>query len=107
MGTREPHVGVETDEDRGRDDAKHRDERIGVGAGDDAVVRIQLAARWAEVYSSATDPLGSVLKRFRAAFDYVDAVTHGIPPQELDADELDTRVLAPTGEVPTAAPSSE
>jgi hypothetical protein len=58
-------------------------ERIGVGGGDDAVVKIQLAARWAEVFAPANgDSLAQALKRFRQAYDYVDAVTHGIEPAE-------------------------
>jgi hypothetical protein len=70
-----------------RDGGKDRDrrpERIGVGGGDDSVTRIQLAARWAESYGSDTDSLGRVLKRFRAAYDYLDAVIHGVEPPELD-----------------------
>lgn len=60
-----------------------RSERIGVGGGDDAVVRIQLAARWAETFAPETgDSLTGALRRFRQAFEYLDAVTHGIEPSE-------------------------
>jgi hypothetical protein len=65
-----------------------RPERIGVGGGDDAVVRIQLAARWAEQYAPEQgDSLRAALKRFRHAFDYLDAVTHGLEPSEEPVEE--------------------
>ncbi len=55
--------------------------RISVGGGDDAVTRIQLAARWAEVYAPAEgDSLQAALQRFKTAFEYLDSVTHGIEP---------------------------
>ncbi len=73
-----------------RSGAAHRDDRrgdrIGVGGGDDSVSRIQLAARWAEAYSTDTDSLVSVLKRFRTAYDYLDAVIHGVDPPELESE---------------------
>ena len=68
------------DERADRDDRDRRGERIGVGAGDESVTRIQLAARWAESYGPAADSLGNILRRFRAAFEYLDAVTHGVEP---------------------------
>src|ERR1051326_2168712 len=67
------------EEDRGRG------ERIGVGGGDDSVSRIQLAARWAEAYAKPGDSLGGMLRRFRAAYDYLDAVIHGVEPPDLDS----------------------
>ncbi len=72
-----------------RDGDERHVERIGVGGGDDSVSRIQLAARWAEAYGSENDSLRGVLHRFRAAYDYLDAVIHGVEPAELDneADE--------------------
>jgi hypothetical protein len=76
----------------GRDDRGRRGERIGVGGGDDSVTRIQLAARWAEVYAPEHDSLGSVLKRFRAAYDYLDAVIHGVEPPELGPELTETPV---------------
>jgi hypothetical protein len=77
--------------DRGR-----RGESIGVGGGDDSVSRIQLAARWAETYGKDGDSLTSVLKRFRTAYDYLDAVIHGVDPPELE----------PEPSEPVAAPSA-
>jgi hypothetical protein len=70
-----------------RDGQARRDghgERIGIGGGDDSVSRIQLAARWAEAYGGQGDSLGNVLRRFRAAYEYLDAVIHGVEPAELD-----------------------
>ena len=62
-----------------------RHERIGVGGGDDSVARIQLAARWAEAYApGAGDSLPHALRRFRTAFDYLDAVIHGVEPPNPD-----------------------
>jgi hypothetical protein len=71
-------------EDRGR-----RGERIGIGGGDESVIRIQLAARWAEAYGPDRDTLGAVLKRFRATYEYLDSVTHGVEPPELTDDMAD------------------
>jgi hypothetical protein len=67
-----------------------RGERIGIGGGDDSVTRIQLAARWAEAYTPEPDTLGNVLKRFRAAYDYLDAVIHGVEPPELGRELTET-----------------
>ncbi len=65
--------------------------RIGVGGGDDSVVRIQLAARWAEAFAPERgDTLRGALERFRAAYEYLDAVTHGIEPQSLDGEPMPT-----------------
>ncbi len=72
------------DEKPDRGDRDRRGERIGIGGGDDSVTRIQLAARWAESYSPEGDSLGKVLRRFRAAYDYLDAVIHGVEPPDLD-----------------------
>jgi hypothetical protein len=96
------------DEHSDRDDRDRRGERIGVGGGDDSVTRIQLAARWAESYGPAADSLGGVLKRFRAAFEYLDAVTHGVEPPDLDRELAETRpaqqpVPAPAYAAPSAA----
>jgi hypothetical protein len=73
---------------RDRDDPNDRSRRgdIGVGGGDDSVSRIQLAARWAEAYGKDGDSLTSALKRFRTAYDYLDAVIHGVDPPQLDAE---------------------
>jgi hypothetical protein len=66
-----------------KEEARH--DRIGVGGGDDSVCRIQLAARWAEAYPPpAGDSLSNALRRFRTAYEYLDAVTHGVEPPSLD-----------------------
>jgi hypothetical protein len=80
-----------------RDDhaGEGRGERIGVGGGDDSVIRIQLAARWAETYGPRVDSLGSVLKRFRAAYEYLDSVTHGVEPPDLDHEVLESQPASP------------
>ncbi len=94
--------GAEARDDRDREDHGGRGERIGIGGGDDSVTRIQLAARWAEAYGRgpASDSLGSILKRFRAAYEYLDAVTHGIEPPDMEDDVAATRTAAQP--VPTA-----
>jgi hypothetical protein len=76
-----------------------RGDRIGIGGGDDSVTRIQLAARWAETYGSGKDSLTSILGRFRLAYDYLDAVTHGVDPPDLP-DEAP----APPQQAPAPAP---
>jgi hypothetical protein len=94
------------DERSDRDDREPRGERIGVGGGDDSVTRIQLAARWAESYGPATDSLGAVLRRFRAAFEYLDAVTHGVEPPDIDREVAATRPAQQPVPAPAyAAPS--
>ena len=93
-----------------RSGAAHRDDRrgdrIGVGGGDDSVSRIQLAARWAEAYSTDTDSLVSVLKRFRTAYDYLDAVIHGVDPPELESEAArpEPAYAAPQWSNPTPPP---
>lgn len=86
-----------------------RAERIGVGGGDDSVSRIQLAARWAEAYAGDNDSLRGVLHRFRAAYDYLDAVIHGVEPAELDSEADDARATASASSsylsIPAASPS--
>ncbi len=84
------HTGEESDvpgqagPDRA-DGERGRGERIGVGGGDDSVTRIQLAGRWAEAFAPPQgDSLASALKRFRTAFEYVDAVIHGVEPPSPD-----------------------
>jgi hypothetical protein len=57
-------------------------ELIGVQASDEAVAKLQLAARWAERYSSPSDDVGTVLRRFRKAYDFLSAVTNGVEPNE-------------------------
>ena len=42
----------------------------------------QLAARWTEKYAPREgDHAAAALKRFRATFDYVDDVIHGVEPR--------------------------
>jgi hypothetical protein len=64
---------------------ERREERQGqfitVGAPDESVAKLQLAARWAERYAPRSgDTMAAALKRFRQAYEYVDAITHGIEP---------------------------
>ncbi len=76
-------TGVSRADEGGRDGAAGL---IGIGGGDDAVTRIQLAARWAERYAPGSgDSLQNMLQRFKTAFEYLDAVTHGIEPHVDDA----------------------
>ncbi|MDQ6674946.1 MAG: hypothetical protein M3069_30125 [Chloroflexota bacterium] len=98
-------VGGDGRDDRGdHDEHGHRGERIGVGGGDDSVTRIQLAARWAESYGPYTDSLGAMLKRFRAAYEYLDSVIHGVEPPDLDRDLAEvSRPLHQWGGAPSAA----
>lgn len=68
-------------------DEKQRDgargERIGVGAGDENVAKLQLAARWSEMYAPPTgDTLDDALRRFKRAYGYVDSVTKLVDPDE-------------------------
>ncbi len=75
----EPEAAPGTPTPEGR---QGRGEMIGLTAGDDSVLRIQLAARWAERFAPERgDSLAAALDRFRRAFEYLDAVTHGIEPQ--------------------------
>ncbi len=101
-----PDVGGDARDDRGnREDHSRRGDRIGIGGGDDSVTRIQLAARWAESYGPYTDSLGGILRRFRAAYEYLDAVIHGVEPADLarDLGEV-SRPLHQSGGAPSAAP---
>jgi hypothetical protein len=66
----------------------HDPQRIGVGGGDDQMARIQLAARWSEAFAPEDgDSLGNMLKRFRTAYDYLDAVIHGVEPADVEDDQ--------------------
>jgi hypothetical protein len=98
-------VGGDARDNHAGEDRQRRGDRIGVGGGDDSVTRIQLAARWAESYSLGVDSLGSVLKRFRAAYEYLDSVTHGVEPPDIDRDFVDpSRVPQPVAPAPAYAP---
>src|SRR5918912_3500500 len=82
-----------------------RPERIGVGSPDDNVTRIQLAARWSEAYAPRDDSLGAILKRFRAAYEYLDAVTHGVEPLDIAIEAPDAARTPPApSPVPQAPP---
>jgi hypothetical protein len=85
-------------EDKGRGD------RIGVGGGDDSVSRIQLAARWAEAFAAPGDSLGGMLRRFRAAYEYLDAVIHGVEPPEMDSVAEGSHAAEPVGSRPGPPP---
>jgi len=103
--------GAEKRSDGDREANDRRGERIGIGGGDDSVTRIQLAARWAEAYGPSPDSLGRILKRFRAAYEYLDAVTHGVEPTEVESDIAETKsaaqpVAAPEYAASPAAPPS-
>jgi hypothetical protein len=92
---------------RTTDNRDRRGDRIGVGGGDDSVSRIQLAARWAEAYGPDGDSMVSVLKRFRTAYEYLDAVIHGVDPPELplESDVAEQRPPAPAYPQPQQQPS--
>jgi hypothetical protein len=95
--------GARDDKAKEERDRDQRGQRINVGPGDDNLARIQLAARWAEFYGPRTDSLGSILKRFRAAYEYLDAVTHGVEPPNVDHELVDSRPIAqPAGAAPEA-----
>jgi hypothetical protein len=60
-----------------------RTELIGLGGSDEAVVTLQLAARWAEKYGpDQNDSLEDALRRFRRAYNYVNAVIKLVEPEE-------------------------
>ena len=90
-----------------RDGDSRRGERIGVGGGDDSVSRIQLAARWAEAFAVEGDSLGKILRRFRLAYDYLDAVIHGVEPPEMDREMAEAHAAAPVAAYAQPAPSPE
>src|ERR1051325_4378815 len=90
--------GPAEDRENGRDG---HGEKIGIGGGDDAVTRIQLAARWSETYApEGGDSLVAMLKRFRAAYEYLDAVIHGVEPAEPDIPQTDSRQAQSSGPAP-------
>jgi hypothetical protein len=96
--------GSERDRENGRAKGGPGD-RIGIGGGDDAVVRIQLAARWSEANSpNQGDSLAGLLKRFRVAYEYLDAVTHGVEPPEIEEEPEPSPVAAPTSAASYGAP---
>lgn len=88
-----------------RDERDRGGQRIAVGASDDTVAKIQLAARWSESYTPADDSLAGILKRFRGAFEYLDAVVHGVEPPELARELADAKPgpISPPAAAPTLA----
>lgn len=91
----------EAERSNGRD-SEGRGERIGIGGGDDTVTRIQLAARWSETYAPHDgDTLVGILKRFRMAYEYLDAVYHGVEPVEPAPDQTESRVTSATAAAPS------
>jgi hypothetical protein len=82
-----------------------RGERIGIGGGDDNVTRIQLAARWSEAYAPEHDTLGAILKRFRAAYEYLDAVTHGVEPVDIETEAPEAARTPPAPQAVAQAPA--
>jgi hypothetical protein len=92
--------------DGNRDDRDRRADRISIGGGDDSVTRIQLAARWAESYAPTSDSLAGMLKRFKVAFDYLDAVIHGVEPPELERDAAEARGPVPAYSAPVSPESA-
>jgi len=98
----EPTGGREDRDDRR--DGRGGGERIGIGGGDDNVTRIQLAARWSEAYAPDKDSLGAILKRFRAAYEYLDAVTHGVEPVDVESEQPEV-ARTPAAVPPPGGPS--
>ena len=58
---------------------------IGLTSPSETVAIYQLAARWAERYAQPHDDLRAMLERFRQAYEYLDAVSHGLEPTEQEA----------------------
>jgi hypothetical protein len=104
MQTDEGSDGGEKDRSNGRDKrGEGRGERIGIGGGDDSVVRIQLAARWAESNAPQDgDSLVGVLKRFRLAYEYLDSVIHGVEPVEPEPEPARPTAAAAAPEAPSS-----
>ena len=57
--------------------------KIDLRTDSESIALQQLAARWAEAFPSpAGDSRDAALRRFRSAYEYLDAVTHGVQPPE-------------------------
>ncbi|MBI4493228.1 MAG: hypothetical protein HY690_10605 [Chloroflexi bacterium] len=70
---------MSTEQERERE--RPEGQRIAVSASDESVAKLQLAARWAELYApQESDALPAMLKRFRHVYEFLDAITHGIEP---------------------------
>ena len=58
-------------------------EQVALTGPSENITVYQLAARWAERYAGESDDLRAMLDRFRSAYVYLDALTHGLePPSE-------------------------
>lgn len=64
--------------ERERPESQH----VNVTASDESVAKLQLAARWAEMYAQGDDSMQATLRRFRRAYEFLEAITHGIQPPE-------------------------
>ena len=72
-----------SDQDEEDDRPGSASDRVGVGGGDEDVAKLQLATRWAELYAPTTgDTLDLALRRFKRAYDYIDAVTKFTEPAD-------------------------
>jgi hypothetical protein len=80
-------------------------DRIGVGGGDDSVSRIQLAARWAEAYTTEGESLAAILRRFRVGYEYLDAVIHGVEPPDFDSTAEQAKPAVPPPGADVAPPA--
>jgi hypothetical protein len=58
-----------------------RQDVIEVRSESEKVAITQLAARWAEAFASEPDSPAARRERFRLAFEYLDAIVHGVPPR--------------------------
>jgi hypothetical protein len=101
----DPAGGERGEPSQDRDDRRDgRGERIGIGGGDDNVTRIQLAARWSESYAPPGDTLGGILRRFRAAYEYLDAVTHGVEPPNIETEQPEAARTRPAAQAVPGGP---
>ena len=57
-------------------------EIIGLTGPSEALGVYQLAARWSERFAGPQDDLRAMLERFRQAYVFLDAVTHGLEPPD-------------------------
>jgi hypothetical protein len=79
-----PGARAETEAVEETGQASARNESIGVGSGDENVAKIQLAARWAELYAPENgDGLDDALRRFKRAYMYLDSVTKLVEPDDV------------------------
>jgi hypothetical protein len=61
--------------------SRAEDQQIALDSTDEEVLLVQLAARWAERFAPPGETGSSAAWRFRTAFEYLGAVTHGVEPQ--------------------------